>query len=1186
MKMVTKEFVRELIDFAPASYQGKGGFADTQLEGTVALFNMLQRNRCAYLADEVGMGKTYVALGVMGLFRYFNPHARIVVITPRENIQRKWIKELENFVRLNWQISGNRVKSIQGTPDWEPVLSNSLLSFVHEILLNADRDFFLRSTSFSLSINDENLRENFRNKFKSMVRWIDMRPLATGTPETFRDAVGTIINALVPQIDLLVVDEAHNLKQGFSEYGSIRNRIMGLTFGHHKGKSNMHPFYSPRVNNILLLSATPFDENYGAIYRQFDLFGFGNVKLRGINNHGNFPITNLSNPMLSDEKKREIMEKLMVRRVSALRINGKDYTKNMYRREWRKGGYTLHDEPIQMDNPKERLVVALMQKKVAEILQDEKLNNHFQIGMLSSFESFLQSVSKSGKRKKDPANADEKTEPMFDGKNQNDKALTIEKQGIDTKAIESIVNSYRKRFGRSLPHPKLDRTAQALENIFETGEKTLVFVRRVATVNELASKVEYSFDHWIRNRMEKALPELCDKIKVLFKRYERERMRRPDEVLEEISQDNMEQEQEELEEDRRYLDEEDEGSMETFFSWFYRGKGPSGCLSGAAFQRNRLSSTSSVYATLFEDDYVSMLLNRPTDVFGELVNILNTNKKKLAQELLNRAYGYFRNRSQRKEKFPKLNIYESYQIACLECLRRKGGKIGDKANIIIEERFPIRTDQTTDAPPGFPQPKEMIGIATFFTELTKSPGLCSRIFPEDNIRDFRESFRKREQRRELISAICRLGASYIDLYLLAIKMIGSFTLGSQAEVKNPDVHLIKAYINLLETQMHSSGFHSFYELASAAETFDILISVNFPKVPSAPLCEIAGIYGVTLQKQTPVGRMAGGVNKQLVRQFRMPGFPLALISTDVLQEGEDLHTFCRNVVHYGIAWTPSALEQRTGRVDRIGSLLQRHYDNANTPPTEEEMIQVHYPHLRDTVEVLQIQRVLSRLNRFIKLIHKTKGDSEHKDTRVNVSRELLDGLKEIPPVMEPLESAFPVKKDWMNGILGKDAVIKPDLESKFKHLEFLWNQLIIDYQIESTGSEKQKKEGEASLQNFSLFDRTAEEDSNITKQSFTLRLRSQTSGDATLLRCISIVGHLNLRNNSNIDRLYKLQIELGQPKICIWPDMRKHEDLISIEGGILFHKRTTQIDEMAELVKRTVYAAAKIKDVVILNNEK
>ncbi len=60
MKAVTAELVRGLIDFAPTEQARKMGFAEQQLEGTVALYNMLGRNRCAYLADEVGMGKTYV----------------------------------------------------------------------------------------------------------------------------------------------------------------------------------------------------------------------------------------------------------------------------------------------------------------------------------------------------------------------------------------------------------------------------------------------------------------------------------------------------------------------------------------------------------------------------------------------------------------------------------------------------------------------------------------------------------------------------------------------------------------------------------------------------------------------------------------------------------------------------------------------------------------------------------------------------------------------------------------------------------------------------------------------------------------------------------------------------------------------------------------------------------------------
>jgi hypothetical protein len=37
--------------------------AEEQLRGAVAIHNLLCKQRVAYLADEVGMGKTYVALG-------------------------------------------------------------------------------------------------------------------------------------------------------------------------------------------------------------------------------------------------------------------------------------------------------------------------------------------------------------------------------------------------------------------------------------------------------------------------------------------------------------------------------------------------------------------------------------------------------------------------------------------------------------------------------------------------------------------------------------------------------------------------------------------------------------------------------------------------------------------------------------------------------------------------------------------------------------------------------------------------------------------------------------------------------------------------------------------------------------------------------------------------------------------
>jgi superfamily II DNA or RNA helicase len=118
---------RELIDFN-ASNIGKAR-AEEQLAGAVAMHNILERHNVAYLADEVGMGKTYVALGAMALFRHFSPEFRVLVIAPRENIQRKWMKELGNFAKNNVRFPDLRVKSLRGGPadQWSCAVTSATL---------------------------------------------------------------------------------------------------------------------------------------------------------------------------------------------------------------------------------------------------------------------------------------------------------------------------------------------------------------------------------------------------------------------------------------------------------------------------------------------------------------------------------------------------------------------------------------------------------------------------------------------------------------------------------------------------------------------------------------------------------------------------------------------------------------------------------------------------------------------------------------------------------------------------------------------------------------------------------------------------------------------------------------------------------------------------------------------------
>ena len=71
------------------------------------------------------------------------------------------------------------------------------------------------------------------------------------------------------------------------------------------------------------------------------------------------------------------------------------------------------------------------------------------------------------------------------------------------------------------------------------------------------------------------------------------------------------------------------------------------------------------------------------------------------------------------------------------------------------------------------------------------------------------------------------------------------------------------------------------------------------------------------------GLVASSERDRLFTGFNTPMAPQVLIVTAVGQEGIDLHRECRHVIHHDLPWNPATLEQRTGRVDRIGSKTER-----------------------------------------------------------------------------------------------------------------------------------------------------------------------------------------------------------------------------------------------------------------------
>jgi superfamily II DNA or RNA helicase len=71
------------------------------------------------------------------------------------------------------------------------------------------------------------------------------------------------------------------------------------------------------------------------------------------------------------------------------------------------------------------------------------------------------------------------------------------------------------------------------------------------------------------------------------------------------------------------------------------------------------------------------------------------------------------------------------------------------------------------------------------------------------------------------------------------------------------------------------------------------------------------------------GALAAAERRDVLQRF-VSGAVRVLLATDAASEGLNLHERCRLVVNLELPWTPLRLEQRVGRVDRIGQLERVH----------------------------------------------------------------------------------------------------------------------------------------------------------------------------------------------------------------------------------------------------------------------
>jgi Type III restriction enzyme, res subunit/Helicase conserved C-terminal domain len=1127
----------ELLDFSGGEVGGviSPAVAQEQLRGAVATHNLLVDQRIAYLADEVGMGKTYMALGAIALFRHFDPAFSVLVIAPRENIQDKWIREWKAFTARVVRFDDMRMRGIGGAPVRALVKASSLSDLVTAVGRDPDRDFFARLTSFSIAATSATESSaKHRGMMLRALPWLDRELLDLRSPDIYKRNFGRAVNVALPKFDLMVIDEGHNLKAGWHDgRGATRNLVLGCALGGKDSEaavSDGFHAYSPRAERVLFLSATPIEDDFRQLWNQIDLLGLGD-RWKG-----------LADAALSDEDKREIARQLVIRRVGRLQAGDQQLTKNQYRREWRHGGVKIHDDPMSPPDDRQRLTVALVQKKVAELLGDARHNHSFQVGLLASFESFAQTAKSTSTVTSSGAQDVEQDQSPFYMEAEEARSAK-NRDGLDVDAINEIARDYQRRFNGALPHPKMDALVDELASAFASGRKALVFVRRVASVDEIQRKVEERYDKWLTDRLlrDANSPTLQEELEAQIRSYRE---------LRAAKRSDMRATDDARAPSARGLADREESTSESFFSWFFRGDGPDKVLSGARLA-GRFDSPSGAYSTFFEDNYVAAVLDvPPAQAFSALAAVLQIDESALADRLGNRARAFVpaSSRTQRRESF------HAFQHAALEALTSQAGIVRDRARVILRDTFSNRNALNRSSDP-ISDAQEWLATETLFTKLRERPALRSSLWPEPDIATFANRFRERELRRMLFATIARKGHPITDLFSIVANRVGTLRAGKR-DLGDDDEHdLATEFLDRLDQQSRTSeGFSSFIELAGASLAFRLIVSQNVPDIRDAALSDVPRILGRLVGSQRPVGGMAGAVNGVLVKQFRMPGYPLVLITTDLLQEGEDLHTFCSDVYHYGIAWMPSALEQRVGRIDRIGSLTERRLLTLGRAPSGDEKLQVFYPHLRDTVEVIQVRRVLHRLNRFLLLMHEDLGMPETEDSSIDVKESMLRPPVDLLPIDRPFTSAFDVNGGMLRAHPRALMARRSTAQATAEDFDQAARELTDVDAVVLDDAAPQRRTGKRQI--------------GGRIQPFTLLLRSIRG--RPVVRCISPVGRLR-RTDFNAELLAPIA---ARPfvRISLVHDERIDSYEIAVEGDALMERTP------ADVLKRLVVAVTTAAD--------
>ncbi len=910
---VRPEDVGELIDLTVDGDPETRSMADMQLEGIAAIHNILCKHSFAYLADEVGMGKTYQALGLVALVWNEMPDARILFISPRQNLQVKWYEDYKRFFASNYRreqgLGDDRAASLLfSQPVHRPVLFHNLRSWTPTIGMPERIAPFVRLTSFTRPIyltyrdlGDMNdLWNRTSKRLRSWSLFEGKRPHTlsdSDASEQLNLAFADALNAKLTEeagertyFDLVIVDEAQCLRNPKNQ----TNRVLFAALRHH-------------VKKWLFMSATPA---HG-----------GPDDLPTIINH--YPDSGeILDPNLVQDlpAMQESLRAFLVRRPRRY-LTGSPPTevgKDEYRNHDYQGWGVRDDQMSVLGT----LSMGLVQKGLVKVLQGR--SNRYRIGFLSSFESLQSSIRTTLPTLTSDGDPQEE---QASGDWHRDRAdIGTKSEAPDTNFIQQLSSSFEKRFDMPLPHPKVDSLVDRVAPLAfgtdteEGGHKFLIFTRRVSTVNTLCDRLAQRHRQGIEDRVW---------------RYWRV-------SLDWSGKSVRVEESDETEDPEGFEAEPGESPFRKAMSkkgWLFRYR-----------QTFRASGRNALF---FEDGWLRRLCHAGG------VDPANS-AAKLPDELWAESWTHAsRSAGERRQQYRANRL----RYLAVQAIRRFPEVFG----LDVENATPWRTAYeaalhehlhraTPDkdphrAPELFTQPTLWTAWDDRFPNgrlalpaaqvrevgaAVSSDALCRRLC-------------RRQVVRTLLGQTFRLTDTLLDLYFADEKSehdtnafperfldwLESGDPGA-GQIRHDCTQWISRLRLIVDACLEGAG-RDWRELAREE---------SWPQLYN-PM-PVIGVIG------------GSGAHRLATRQFRTPSLPRVIVCTDTLKEGVDLHLFCDRVLHYGVAWTSGDLEQRVGRVDRFFSQIERRLQKGRPPDVE---LHVGYPHVVASLERVQVERVIERQKR-------------------------------------------------------------------------------------------------------------------------------------------------------------------------------------------------------------------------------